>query len=57
MLFCGADAPLGRAPRGNLARDLSKAITSEKGKRKSEKEASQSSQMEIGNQALLSKIY
>ena len=26
MLFCGQDAPQGRAPRGNMARELSKAI-------------------------------
>ena len=47
MLLCGADAPLGRAPRGNLTRELSKAISSEKGKDKGEKGASQSLQMEI----------
>ena len=33
MLLCGADAPPGRALRGNLVRELSKAITSEKGKK------------------------
>ena len=31
MLICGADALLGRGPRGNLARELSKAIPSERG--------------------------
>ena len=33
-MLCGADAPPGRAPRGNLARELSWAITPEKGKTK-----------------------
>ena len=41
MLICGADAPPGRAPRGNLARELSKAISSERGKGKGVKGASQ----------------
>ena len=34
MLLCGADAPPGTAPRGYLARELSDAIPSEKGKGK-----------------------
>ena len=38
MLLCEADAPPGSAPRGNLVRELSNAITSEKGKSKSEGE-------------------
>ena len=38
MLLCGADAPPGSAPRGNLVRELSNAITSEKGKSKSKGE-------------------
>ena len=47
-LLCGADAPSGRAPRGNLARELRKAISSEKGKWTDEKGASSlSSQMEM----------
>ena len=40
MLLCGADAPQERAPRGNIARELSKAIASGKGEgegRKQEK--------------------
>ena len=32
MQICGADAPPGRAPRGKIARELSKAISSKKGK-------------------------
>ena len=41
MLLCGADAPPERALRGNPVRELSKAITSDKGKSKGEKGASQ----------------
>ena len=41
MLLCGADAPPGRALRGNLARELTNAIPSEKGKGKGWKGASQ----------------
>ena len=49
MLLCRADAPLGRVPRGIMARELGKAIPSEKGKGKGAKGASQSSQMEISS--------
>ena len=38
-MLCGADAPPGRAPRGNLARELSRAITMEKGKTKAKARA------------------
>ena len=44
MLLCRANAPPERAPRGNLARELSKAISAEKGKGKGVKGASQPSQ-------------
>ena len=51
MLHCGADAPLERAERGNLARELGKAIPLEKGNSKDTEEApqSQSDSMEILN--------
>ena len=49
MLLRGADAPPGTVPRGNLARELRKAISSEKGKGKREKGAFHSSQMEVTN--------
>ena len=46
MILCKADAPLGRAPCGNLARELGKVTISEKGRGQGRKGASQSSQME-----------
>ena len=47
VVLCGADGPPGRAPRGNLARELSKEIDSEKGKGKDGTGAFQASQIEI----------
>ena len=47
MMLCGAEAHPGRAPRGNLTRELGKVIVSEKVKGKGGKGAPQSSQIEL----------
>ena len=56
MLLCGADAPTGRAPCGNLARELSNAISSEKGKGRGTKGPSQPYQTEISLSTLTQKL-
>ena len=47
MILCGAEAHPGRAPHGNLARELGKVIFSEVAKGKGGKGALQSSHMEF----------
>ena len=57
MLICGADAPPGRAPRGNLQRRASKATASEKGEGKDTKGASHSNNIPLTAAILRNGLY